>query len=391
MIGTKYPSELRDYTDPKSGLKIRQLTTKGINYHLYFTENSFDSGDCSIIYFLSDRAYPDTHAINVFRMDTRTGEMEQVTDYPQGIGRATKTPDSEYLLYNVGNDLHLLHTPSGVSKCIYSDPNMLVGSASISADKRRIGFVRTENIPLSDTHENYRGFTENMYAIKDCRVAVMNIDGTDCHDVFQDTHWVGHFQFSPDDPSIAMFCHEGPWNYVQQRIWIVNMDTGFVRPCFRQEQDDSVGHEFWTRDGMIVFDNRRRGHDGTITSDKTQAVAADPTSTAPDQMPYFGFADKTGNVYRTIQMPYYCNHYHANSACTWFVGDAVEDLVMITVDGSGDTNLRVLANHNTTWRFQRGHCHPTVSWDDTRILYAADTDAEHDNIFLIDLRANGLA
>ena len=51
-----------------------------------------------------------------------------------------------------------------------------------------------------------------------------------------------------------------------------NTVTRHVKPCFIQEEDDSIGHEFWTRDGLVFFDNRGRGHDGTITSDKTQAV-----------------------------------------------------------------------------------------------------------------------
>ena len=124
--------------------------------------------------------------------------------------------------------------------------------------------------------------------------------------VWRDTNWLSHFQFSPDNPSIAMFCHEGPWNCVNQRIWLINMDNGDVWPCFRQGEDDCVGHEFWTGDGMIVFDNRGAGHDGTISSDRTQVFT--PPSSGGRQ-PYFGIADKTGQVQRTVPMPFYCNHY----------------------------------------------------------------------------------
>ena len=50
MVGTKYASEKRIFTDPKSGAQITQLTNQGINYHFYFTENSFDL-DGKTIYF----------------------------------------------------------------------------------------------------------------------------------------------------------------------------------------------------------------------------------------------------------------------------------------------------------------------------------------------------
>jgi len=36
--------------------------------------------------------------------------------------------------------------------------------------------------------------------------------------------WLGHVQFSPTDPDILMFCHEGPWHLVD-RIWTINVKT----------------------------------------------------------------------------------------------------------------------------------------------------------------------
>ena len=32
------------------------------------------------------------------------------------------------------------------------------------------------------------------------------------------TDWLNHLQFSPTDPTLLMFCHEGPWHKVD-RIW----------------------------------------------------------------------------------------------------------------------------------------------------------------------------
>ncbi len=387
MVGDKYPCEMRAYTDRKSGLTVRQLTRDFANEHLYFTDNSFDSERNEIIFF-SSRPHGG-RVMNLFRMDLCTGEMTQLTDVPGGItvrGR-TKTPDSEYVAYTVGDQIRVLHTPTLVERTIYEDPGMDFWSLSISPDKRLIGFTRNEKVQsVYGQQRNYGGFKEKMFDVKDGRVSVMNLDGTGFRDVYRDTHWVGHFQFSPDDANIAMYCHEGPWNYVQQRIWLIEIESGAVRPCFRQQEDDCVGHEFWTRDGYVLFDNRRKGHDGTITSDKTQAVAPDlPT----DQIPYFGFADKRGEVVRTVEMPFYCNHYHANSDNSLFVGDAVEDIVLIDPTQS-PAELRVLAGHNTSWRYQRSHPHPTFSWDDRQILFAADTDDGPTNLFLIDLAENGL-
>ena len=226
MVGTKYASEKRIFTDPKSGVQITQLTNQGINYHFYFTENSFDL-DGKTIYFLSNRGHEGTEICNLFKMDLESGEMEQLTDDPKGIevGRITKTPDGEYVAYVTENNIRLYHTRTRENKLIYEEKeHKLLQNLSFSCDKQWIGFNRNEDVDaLPDGGPNYAGFKEKMFATKDGRVSMIRLDGSEFHDVFRDTHWLSHFQFSPDDPEIAMFCHEGPWNYVQQRIWLIHM------------------------------------------------------------------------------------------------------------------------------------------------------------------------
>lgn len=385
MIGTVYPSEKRTYTDEKSGAQITQLTNQGINYHFYFTENSFDL-DGKTIYFLSNREHEGTEICNLFKMDLDSGEMVQLTDDPLGVevGRITKTPDGEYVAYVTGSQLRLYNTKTGENKLLYEEKNhMLLQNLSFSCDKQWIGFNRNEDVDaLPDGGSNYAGFKEKMFATKDGRVSVIRLDGSEFHDVFRDTHWLSHFQFSPDNPDIAMFCHEGPWNYVQQRIWMINMNTGDIWPCFRQTEDDCVGHEFWAQNGDVIFDNRRGGHDGTISNSKSQVYASEHVSA---EIPYFGFAHKDGKVYRKINMPFYCNHYFANGDLSMFAGDAVDDILLIQPAEDGTAKMKILAHHNTTWHYQRSHCHPTFSWDGKKLLYAADTDEWHDNLFLVDV------
>ena len=55
MHRQKWGSEIREFKDEKTGRTIKQLTQIGNNVHLYFTENSFDAHENTII-FSSDRA-----------------------------------------------------------------------------------------------------------------------------------------------------------------------------------------------------------------------------------------------------------------------------------------------------------------------------------------------
>ena len=383
-IGKIRPSEMETYIDKKSGREVIRLTNSGSNKHFYFTDNSFTLGDKEIIYFHSDGKVGDKEKVfNLYSMDLESGESVQLTDFDCGTGKnaygaATKSRDSRHVVFVGNGDLYCFDRETGETRLLYRAPyGHKLGHPSISYDNRYAAVVATDDISsLAETKhssENYSGFKERFYLHKHSYVIVVRMDGSGGDIVFEDTHDLGHIQFAPDTNEYLTYCHEGPWNYVQQRIWMFNTITRHVKPCFIQREDDSVGHEFWTRDGLVFFDNRGKGHDGTITSDKTQAVTI--TEGSKDAIPWIGFADKECNIVRKMDLPYYCNHYHANSDNTLLVADAVEDIVLIDI--KNDTpSIEVLCEHNTSWRWQETHCHPCWSWSDDKILFASDCDRE---------------
>jgi oligogalacturonide lyase len=387
LIGQAWNSEIREFKDEKTGRTIQQLTNTGNNVHLYFTENSFDV-DKNILIFISDRASGEDKAphdnphYNLFRMDLETGEMDQLTDEAEGVGGVTKTPDSRIVVYSTGNKIKKLDIESGEITTVYEETgNYNVGSPSISRNRRYMAFCRNEKVN-APRGPNYTGFKDRYYLVKDGRITLAYLDGSGWFDVFKDTHQVGHLQFCPDDSTLATYCHEGPWHLVTQRIWLIDFISREAWPSFRQGEQDSVGHEFWTQDGYIFFDNRGPGHDGTITSDRTQAVATHVAVKQGDMVPFVGLADRRGDVIMRIDMPFYCNHYHANPDNTILVGDDVDDLVLIDISGA-EAELEVLCSHETSWHTQTSHCHATWSWNGDRILYASDRDGRV-NLYIVE-------
>ena len=388
MLGQTWKSEIREFKDEKTGRTIRQLTQQYNNYHLYFTENSFFKGANQIV-FRSDRASGEDRAphedpvYNLFIMDLETGEIGQLTDETASIGNATKTPEGDLIVYVSGNRIRKLELETGVISTVYEETGSYnVGTPSISRNRRYIAFCRNEKVNVK-RGPNYTGFKDRYYNVKDARITLAYLDGSASFDVLKDTHQIGHFQFCPVDSTLGLLCHEGPWNLVTQRMWVLDFASREVRPIFRQTEEDSIGHEFWTRDGLIFFDNRGPGHDGTITSDRTQAVATDvAVKEQHDFVPFVGIADKTGGILRKIEMPFYCNHYHANPENTLLVGDDVDDLVLIDISGERAT-LETLCNHKTSWHTSSSHCHPTWRWDGRQILYASDYGGKI-NLYLVE-------
>jgi oligogalacturonide lyase len=71
--------------------------------------------------------------------------------------------------------------------------------------------------------------------------------------VHREKEWLGHLQFSPTDPTLIMFCHEGPWHEVD-RLWTIRTDgSGLTKLHTRTMNMEIWGHEFFGSDGKTVW------------------------------------------------------------------------------------------------------------------------------------------
>jgi oligogalacturonide lyase len=67
------------------------------------------------------------------------------------------------------------------------------------------------------------------------------------------TDWLNHLQFSPTDPSLLMYCHEGTWWKVD-RIWTIRADGSRNTLVHQRTMGlEAVGHEAWSPDGKTIW------------------------------------------------------------------------------------------------------------------------------------------
>lgn len=107
-------------------------------------------------------------------------------------------------------------------------------------------------------------------------------DSTSLHHEFNDIPEfpeLGHPLINPEYENLALFCHEGTTEYIPDRIWLGNFDTGETKNLFLQaERPDGMtgetsGHELWTQDGEEVFfvkytRKENLGQSGVVRVDK---------------------------------------------------------------------------------------------------------------------------
>lgn len=69
------------------------------------------------------------------------------------------------------------------------------------------------------------------------------------------TDWLNHLQFSPTDPGLLMYCHEGPWHKVD-RLWLIRVDQADAKPIklhTRTMNMEIAGHEWFSHDGKTIW------------------------------------------------------------------------------------------------------------------------------------------
>ncbi|MFT4115016.1 oligogalacturonate lyase family protein [Silvibacterium sp.] len=73
------------------------------------------------------------------------------------------------------------------------------------------------------------------------------------HELLHSTDWIGHLLFSPIDPTLLMYCHEGPWQKVD-RIWMIHTDGSHNTLMHKRTMlMEIAGHEFWGLDGETIW------------------------------------------------------------------------------------------------------------------------------------------
>jgi oligogalacturonide lyase len=368
--GTIFPAEWQTHTDHETGLTIRQLTNhKAHSHHLYFTNPGWYDGGRKLL-FGSERG----NRVNLYSIELESGIITQLTDLDQppppaetSFLFASLNPKRAEVYFWHGRDLVALDLITLAERRIYRAPDrFLTNMTNVTADGCFVCTGLYEDLSHKfkiDLLHGYVGFREYWEAMPLSQVIAIDVDSGQSRVVFEENYWIGHVNTSPTQPNILTYCHEGPWDQVDNRIWGLNLTSGeqwMIRPGPVGER---VGHEYWFADGENI------GYHGR----------------SADGNPFYGSIryDNTNQV--EAAFPADSTHFHSN------------DLGLIVGDGSR-TNPRLLlwrfrngqfegprkvAYHRGSFQVQITHVHPRFSPDGRQILYVSD-DSGYGNLYLID-------
>jgi len=347
---------LTTYRDPMTGATVRQLTRYlGHSSHFYFTYPCwYDTGRKIII--ASDRE----NRTNLFGVDWVSGDITQLTDFnpaqgPINVFSLSKNPAREEAYFFQGKALMALDLETLEQRPVFTVPHTYVAEgANATADGKFIGVGFYQDLSDQfdvDLDNGYIGFHEYWAARPHSMIVRVSLDDGSTETVFEENYWLGHFNTSPKLPHIMTFCHEGPWDKVDNRIWGLDMGTGKAWKIRPTEPGEAVGHEFWMPDGEHI------GYHGRIAGGPIYGSIRYDNS---DQ----------------VEAPFEFNSWHWHShKLELIVGDGEAQnpyLLLWRFKDGRFQGPKALVWHRGSFHTQRLHVHPCFSADGKQIVYTAD-------------------
>lgn len=367
-------------TDPDTGARVTRLTPEDVTCHRnYFYQKCFTHDGRKLVF--GGEFGPGTDW-NYHLLDLDTQTALQLTDQPgENTFGGFLSPDDQHL-YFVRQQRQLVRLELATLKeaVVYVVPEGWVGYGTWvpnSACTKMVGIeIAAEDwFPLSD----WQKFNEMFERQPRCRLFSIDLATGERRVILEQKGWLGHPQYRPFDDDTVAYCHEGPHDRIDARMWFINED-GTNRRCGKpHENGESCTHEFWVPDGsaMIYVSYLKDSPERWIRSLDPVTLADKPLTTMPP-----------------------CSHLMSNHDGTLIVGDgcghaASGNNAMLTGDPylhlfdlkAGTT--RTLARHDSSWGVYKGdrqvtHPHPSFTPDEKQVLFSCDKRGEP-GLFLVDL------
>lgn len=366
--GKTWPSEKRIFKDAITGVSITQLTSYlSHHFHLYFTNDGFyDDGRRLLIG--SERE----NALNLYSLHMESGELTQLTDLSpsaaKGIQGTYINPQRHEAYFTLDQSIIALNLDTYEEHSLFTLPDGYdFSNLSVTADGRTICFALSEDVSdriAANLGQGYGGFEEIEEARPHSQIWVLDIDTKRAKVLHEEQRWIGHVNTSPTQNHILTFCHEGPWEKVDHRIWALNRETGEVWKVRAGDGKQYAGHEYWHADGVRI------GYHGFTES----IERADGKFIGSIQFDNAGAEE--------YAFPYQNMHIHSNDAeliigdgqqSSAYPGGTDQDYIFIWKKEQDRMNgPRRLCRHRGSFQTQHVHVHPRFSPDRSHVLFTSD-------------------
>lgn len=259
-----------EWVDPDTGHRVVQLSTEPGSQSLYFNLNPFTpDGKRMVISSPSGISMINlqTHGVekiisgrlNIIMVGHKTGKIYYVSRKVEN-GRTNRVVCSVDPSTKEVHEITSLPRGMDVST-VNADETLLGGTITERTDWNTArdyfggGPNRTTDIHSADVERGRKEpmMEERLAKHYPMELFFFNIATGKIKKYNRCTDWLNHLQFSPTDPTLLMFCHEGPWHKVD-RIWTIRTDGSHLKLIHQRTMlMEIAGHEFFSADGKTIW------------------------------------------------------------------------------------------------------------------------------------------
>ena len=250
IIGKIVNSEFTVKEDPTTGAHVVRMTGgRHTCHHIHLSSRATTSDGKFLLYF---REF--NRRRQLFAMNLETGKSLQLTsgadvdDY-----HAAFSADDRHVLYLQSNVLWALDVRDLLRERVYEpEAGWVAREFDLSADDRYLIVLEiaqsSAGVSLSGMGD-WSTFAFDSLGAPSCRIVRLDTATGERNVVVEEDCWLGRPFFRPGDPSTILYCHEGPYDMIDTRMWLVQADGSGRRPCREQGPDTVLTSEFWFPDG----------------------------------------------------------------------------------------------------------------------------------------------
>jgi len=248
----------RDWIEPATGHRVVRLSDRPGTASLYFHQNPYTaSGDMMVV------STPDGLA-TIDLATRKTTPLVEGRASHLVVGRKTRQA-----FYIQNDTVYAADLNTRATRKILSHPRLRTGSGfGLNADETVLAgsfvvedapaFTPPANVapppnPLATPPPTAQSLEARWEARRPMALYTLNVKSGELNIIYRSTDWLNHVQMSPSDPTLIMYCHEGPWHKVD-RIWTIRTDGSNRRLMHERTMDMEIaGHEFFSPDGKTIW------------------------------------------------------------------------------------------------------------------------------------------
>lgn len=245
----------REWLDKETGKRVVRLSDEDGSQSFYFHQNGYTARGDKLVF---------STPTGLSTYEFATKRIEKIVDGRAGsviVGRNTRK-----VFYTKGESVYQTDIDTKATREIVADKRIRTGSGfALNSDETLLGgSITTAEVPPEARSQPGRGdayvgkgewMERRLAARVPMSLYTINIQSGEVKLFHAATDWLNHVQFSPTDPGLMMFCHEGPWHKVD-RIWTIRTDGSKLTKIHTRTMDMEIaGHEFFSPDGkFIIYD-----------------------------------------------------------------------------------------------------------------------------------------